>query len=117
MFAVRLIVSALNKQKFWNLLRLRRAEVVSAIPGPSTLIMNVLFVTEEGVDEEEDGDWVPPTASEKEAMQRRMEQRDKASEAMAAKMLAGWALLDAHCPKSNCVRFVFININVIVLVF
>lgn len=60
-------------------------------------------MTENTVDDAEDRDWVPPTAAEQEVIQRRMEQRDKASEAMAAKMLAGWALLDAHCSKPECV--------------
>eukprot|EP00474_Spongospora_subterranea_P009242 CRZ09700.1 hypothetical protein [Spongospora subterranea] len=46
---------------------------------------------------DDDDDWQPPSAEEQRIMDERRAHRDRVSDLMASKLLAGWAMLNEHC--------------------
>lgn len=52
----------------------------------------------------EESDWKPPTKEEMRGIEVMMERRDKVSQEIGEKMLAGWTLLGDHCGNVSCVE-------------
>lgn len=47
-------------------------------------------------------EWKPPTEEDKVEIKKANERRDKATKKIGEKLLQGWTMLNATCPKENC---------------
>lgn len=52
--------------------------------------------------EDDDDDYTPPTDEEQAKHEERRKRNEKASVEIGVKLLAGWTMLDLHCPNPSC---------------